>query len=98
MSNESHPNQNKNKIIVWGDPTCGACTTANDYFKTRSDIDYTFNSLTQKRNRDMLSKITQNPSLPPETPVIQRCYTDAKGNFKCDIATGFSKKKYEPRN
>ena len=85
----------KSKIIVWGDPKCGACTTANDYFKARTDVDYTFNSLTQKRNRDNLSKITQTNSLPSDTPVIQRCYQDPHGNFKCDVVTGFNKRRYE---
>ena len=97
MSEVPNTNPFKTKITVWGDRSCGACSTADDYFKSRSDVEYTFNSLTQKRNRDLLGKITQNTELPSETPVIQKCYQDQHGNYKCDVVTGFNKKKYEPK-
>ena len=86
------------KITVWGTKDCPACDVANQYFQSRTDIQYTFADLAKKSNRNLLGKITGNDYNTGEsytTPIVQRCYTDEKGVFKCDVVTGFNKRKYD---
>ena len=85
----------RERINVYGTPSCKACRKSDDYFSSRDDIDYRFYNIDEPENAKMVNQVLPVFKEDPSTPVIQRCVVRQDGKIDCTVVQGFRREDYE---